>query len=380
MMHDGRIISSDSHVVEPPDTWTGRLPAKYGDRAPRVVQDSDGDWWMVDGVRTNSFQGGAQTGKRFERPDELRPAGRFADVRTGAYDPEQFLADNDLDGVWGSVIYPTEGLSLYQVPDGELLTAIFAAYNDWLAEFCRYAPARLKGIATIHVEDVAAAIAELTRARTLGLVGAMITVGPAETASYDRPEYEPFWAAAQDLEMSLSLHIATFRPSPGIAYEDNRTARPGLIATWDRYVKVSLAHMILSGIFERYPRLRVGSVEHELGWVPFFLDRLDYTYTQRARRPWWHRFKEGLPSDFFRRNVFLSFQEDSLGMRDRELIGVDQMMWGSDYPHTESTFPQSQKLLDRIFAGVSDDERRRITCDNAAALYGFEIEAAIGGR
>ena len=145
-------------------------------------------------------------------------------------------------------------------------------------------------------------------------------------------------------------------------------------------MKVSLAHMILSGIFERYPRLRVGSVEHELGWVPFFLDRLDYTYTQRARRPWWHRFKEGLPSDFFRRNVFLSFQEDSLGMRDRALIGVDQMMWGSDYPHTESTFPQSQKLLDRIFAGVSDDERRRITCDNAAALYGFEIEAAIGGR
>jgi predicted TIM-barrel fold metal-dependent hydrolase len=370
---NGRIVSSDSHVVEPPDTWMGRLPVKYRDRAPRVVQDADGDWWFVDGVRTNSFQGGAQTGKRFDRPDELRPAGRFVDVRPGAYDPKEFLADNDLDGVWGSVIYPTEGLSLYQVPDGELLTAIFAAYNDWLAEFCHYAPARLKGIATIHVEDVPAAIAELTRARTLGLVGAMITVGPAETASYDRPEYEAFWAAAQDLEMPLSLHIATFRPSPDIAYEDNRTARPGLIATWDRYVKVSLAHMILAGVFERYPRLRVGSVEHELGWVPFFLDRLDYTYTQRARRPWWHRFKDGLPSDFFHRNVFLSFQEDALGMRDRELIGVDQMMWGSDYPHTESTFPQSQKLLDRVFAGVADQERRRITCDNVARLYGFDV-------
>src|SRR5919198_1239214 len=319
-MPEARIISSDSHVVEPPDTWKGRLPGKYVDRAPRVVSDADGDWWFVDGVRTNSFQGGAQTGKRFDRPEELRPAGRFADVRRGAYDPHEFLADNELDGVWGSVLYPTEGLSLYQ-----------------------------------------------------GLVGAMITVGPTEAMSYDRPEYEPFWAAAQDLEMPLSLHIATFRPSPGVAYEDNRTARPGLIATWDRYVKVSLAHMILSGVFERYPRLRVGSVEHELGWVPFFLDRLDYTYTQRARRPWWHRFKEGLPSDFFRRNVFLSFQEDALGMRDRELIGIDQMMWGSDYPHTESTFPQSQKLLDRVFAGVPEDERRRITCDNVARLYGFDV-------
>jgi predicted TIM-barrel fold metal-dependent hydrolase len=372
-MSEHIVLSSDSHVVEPPDTWTGRLPKELRERGPRVVQDADGDWWFVDGVRTNSFQGGAQTGKRFDRPEELRPSHRFADVRPGAYDPKEFLADNDLDGVWGSVIYPTEGLSLFQVPDGKLLTAIFAGYNDWLAEFCRYAPARLKGIALIHAEDVAAAVAELTRARGLGLVGAMITVGPSEDASYDRPAYDPLWAAAQDLGMPLSLHIATFRPSPGIAYEDNRTARPGLIATWHRYIEVSLAHMVLAGVFERFPKLRVGSVEHELGWVPFFLDRLDYTYTQRARRPWWYRFKDGLPSDFFRRNVFLSFQEDALGMRDRDLIGVDQMMWGSDYPHTESTFPQSQKLLARVFAGVPDTERRRITCDNVARLYAFDL-------
>jgi predicted TIM-barrel fold metal-dependent hydrolase len=372
-MQNYRILSSDSHVVEPPDTWKGRLPAKYRDREPRVVRDADGDWWFVDGVRTNSFQGGAQTGKRFDRPDELKPSSAFADVRQGGWDPNAFLADNDIDGVWGSVLYPTEGLSLYQVPDGELLTTIFAAYNDWLAEFCTHEPKRLKGIAMIHVEDVPAAINELTRAKKLGLVGGMITVGPAETASYDRPAYDPFWAAAQDLEMPISLHIATFRPAPGIAYEDNRTARPAVIATWDRYMKMSLAHMILSGVFEKFPRLRVGSVEHELGWVPFFLDRLDYTYTQRARRPWWYRFKDGLPSDFFHRNVFLSFQEDAVGIRERHAIGVDQMMWGSDYPHTESTFPQSQKLLDRVFAGVPDDERCRITRDNVARLYGFDL-------
>ena len=172
--------------------------------------------------------------------------------------------------------------------------------------------------------------------------------------------------------MPISLHIATQRAVPGVTYEDNRIARPGIVANWDRYIRMSLAHMVLSGLFERFPRLRVGSVEHELGWVPFFLDRLDYTYTQRARRPSWYRFQDGLPSDFFRRNVFLSFQEDALGMRDRHLIGTDQMMWGSDYPHTESTFPQSQKLLDRIFAGVPDDERRRITRDNVARLYGFD--------
>src|SRR5207237_5860241 len=129
-------------------------------------------------------------------------------------------------------------------------------------------------------------IPELPRAGRLGLVGAMITAGPTEASSYDRPEYEPFWAAAQDLEMPLSLHIATFRPSSAVAYEDNRTARPALIATWDRYMKVSLAHLILSGVFERYPRLRVGSVEHDLGWVPFLLHRPYSPFTTRPRPPW----------------------------------------------------------------------------------------------
>jgi hypothetical protein len=115
-------------------------------------------------------------------------------------------------------------------------------------------------------------------------------------------------------------------------------------------------------------------VEHELSWVPHFLDRIDYTYTQRAPRPWWYRFNtDMLPSDFFRRNIFLSFQEDHLGIRDRALIGVDALMWGSDYPHTEATFPRSRQILERILAGVPEEEQRRITAVNAARLYHFEV-------
>jgi hypothetical protein len=139
-------------------------------------------------------------------------------------------------------------------------------------------------------------------------------------------------------------------------------------------VRLSLGHMIFSGVFERYPGLRVGSVEHELSWIPHFLDRLDYTYTQRAHREGWIRFKnEALPSDFFHRQVFLSFQEDQLGLRDRDLIGVDQLMWGSDYPHTESTFPRSQEILQRILAGVPESERQQMTSANVARLYQFDL-------
>jgi predicted TIM-barrel fold metal-dependent hydrolase len=137
---------------------------------------------------------------------------------------------------------------------------------------------------------------------------------------------------------------------------------------------VSLGHLIFTGVFERYPRLRVGSVEHELSWVPHFLERIDYTYTQRARRDWWYRFKgDLLPSDFFRRNVFLSFQEDHLGIRDRAFIGVDALMWGSDYPHTETTFPRSRQILERILEGVPEDERQKITSTNVARLYQFDL-------
>ena len=117
VMTIAKLLSSDSHIVEPPDLWLERIAAKFRDRAPRVVQEDDGDWWIVDGHRTNSFQGGTQAGKRFENQAALRPAGRFADVRPGAYVPDAHIADNEMDGVYGSVLYPTEGLQLFSVPD-----------------------------------------------------------------------------------------------------------------------------------------------------------------------------------------------------------------------------------------------------------------------
>ena len=370
-----KLLSSDSHIVEPPDLWAARIEAKYRDRAPHVVEERDTDWWFVDGVRTNSFQGGAQAGVRFESQDALRPAARFREVRPGAYLPHEYLRDNDLDGVHGSIIYPTEGLQLFRVPDDALLTAVFHAYNDWLVEFCRADPRRLKGIALINVEDVPAAIAELERTRKAGLAGGMITVYPPEHRSYDHPRYEPFWAAAQDLEAPLSLHIDTDRPAAGTERESMKATRPSPLANADHWVRMSLGHLIFNGVFERHPRLRVGSVEHELSWAPHFLDRLDYTYTQRARREGWYRYRgDARPSDFFHRNVFLSFQEDHLGVRDRALIGVDQLMWGSDYPHTESTFPRSRQILERILDGVPESEQRAITQGNAARLYGFRVE------
>ena len=145
------------------------------------------------------------------------------------------------------MIYPTAGLQLYMVPDLPLLSACFRAYNDWLVDFCQAAPERLRGIAMINVEDVDEAVRELTRARQLGLAGGMITVAPAEDRSYDHTMYEPFWAAAQDLDAPISLHVATNRPTPYSDAESNRTSRASLLANADYWVRVALGHLILEG-------------------------------------------------------------------------------------------------------------------------------------
>jgi predicted TIM-barrel fold metal-dependent hydrolase len=253
------------------------------------------------------------------------------------------------------------------------MSAIFRAYNDWLAEFCRADPARLKGIAMINLDDVGDAIRELERAARLGLSGAMITEYPHEERRYDQAEYERFWAAAAALDMPLSLHTATRRQGR-IRGAGDRTLRDASSrATKAFYPALSLCDVIFSGVFERHRGLTLAVVEFELAWAPHLLSTMDYTYRERHGEAI-YRFKDGmLPSDFFRRNVVLSFQEDAIGIRLRDLIGTDNMMWGSDYPHSESTFPQSRKILAEILEGVPDDEQAKIVGLNTARVYNFDV-------
>ncbi len=370
-MADYRIISSDNHVMEPPDLWVSRIDEKFRDRAPRTHMEDDGEWWYCDGMKiTTGFGfGGAQTGRRFDSPEELTSGDVFENVRPGGYIPEEHIKDMDQDGIDVSIIYPTLGLQLFKVPDGELLTAVFKTYNDWLGEFCRAAPKRLGGIAMINVDDVEVAVAELERCHKLGFIGGMITVYPQEDRRYDSPVYEPLWATAQDLGMPLGLHAATNRFGSG---EGDRTStnRFSVTINFDHYVRMSLTDMIFCGVFERYPKLQIGAVEHEVSWAAHFLDRMDYNYTQRARGVSGYRFKDGmLPSDFFRRNIFLGFQEDGLGIQLRDIIGVDTLQWGSDYPHQESTFPRSREILEEILAECTLEERAKIAGGNAARVY-----------
>jgi predicted TIM-barrel fold metal-dependent hydrolase len=374
------MISSDSHLVEYPTLWEERLPREFRERGPRVVPTADGkEWWYVDGRKTQTHVG-TQAGKRFAKdPSQLVTAASFSEVRPGAYDPALFIKESMDDGIEGSVVYPSEGLVLYSVADSALCSAACRVYNDYAAEFCSYDRARLKGIGLINVDDPGEAGLELRRCRDLGLVGALIPVAPQPSLRYDQDDYEPFWATAAELGMPLSLHTATQRADPrtgaGGVPLDVQNVPARIFVLLDVDVRASLADLIFSGVFERHPGLRVGTVEHELGWIPYFLQQLDYTYTDRPARGSWYRYKDksARPSDFFHSNVFCSFQEDSVGVRERQVIGIDNLMWGSDYPHTESTFPRSREVTAAILNGVTDADKEKILYTNAKALYGFTV-------
>ena len=365
-----RVVSSDNHIMEPPDLWTDRMQPKFKDRGPVMVRENGEDLWYTDGKKTSTSSAASQAGVRFEAPDKLAKADVFENVPLGAYIPEEQVKDMDIDGIDVSIIYPTVGLMLFRVPDSELLTDVFRAYNDWLSEFCQPFPRRLKGIAMVNVDDPQIAVRELERCANIGLAGAMITVYHSESQPYNSPVYDPLWAAAQDLEMPLSFHIATER----LDYDEYSPRVDSMTTSYmcnrDHWVRASLAHLIYTGVFERYPKLQVGTVEHELGWIPYFMERLDYYYTQTAVGINSYRYTEDmLPSDYFRRNVFVGFQEDLSGIRDRHIIGVDLLQWGSDYPHVEGTFPRSREILEEILVDCTEEEKVKIVGGNAARVY-----------
>ena len=373
------MISSDSHIVEPPDLWTERMDAAYRERAPRVVQEEDGDFWHIDGRKSMSFLG-VQTGDRFEKDaTELTTVARFDDVREAAYDPARYVTENRGDGIVGSVIYPSEALLAYSIPDTDLCSATMRAYNDFIAEFCSADPARLKGIGLVNVDDPSEAVTEMKRIRDIGLSGMMITVLPPADRAYDHPMYEDVWSAAVDLDLPISMHVATGRSLLSASTSQTSVQQGVTEAAFylqDHFVRKSIGEMIFSGVFMRHPDLRVGSIEHEVCWAPFFLFQADYVYTDRPVRGDWLRFPDGtLPSDYFKRNVFMSFQEDRVGMRVRDVVGVEGLMWGSDYPHTESTFPRSREITGEILADVPAEEQAMILRDNTARLYGFDLDA-----
>jgi predicted TIM-barrel fold metal-dependent hydrolase len=289
------------------------------------------------------------------------------------------LKDLELDGIAGEVIYPTLGARLYGVIGGDLLSACCRAGNEWLVEHFSTGERRkiFKPVAQLNLDDIETAVAELERCAQYGLSGAMIPTYPGEGREYFRESYDRLWAAAQDMQIPLSFHISSARSGPGqltvFAGDWEKPDAAAFMSTEDYWMRRSVANMIFSGVFEKFPRLKVVIVEHELSWAFYFLDKMDNIYKEYSQTAPLRFKSDRMPSDFFRTNIYLTFQEDLRGVKGLPArIGTDTLMFGSDYPHAESTWPNSRQFLEKLLDDFSPAEKTKLIHDNVARLYGFQ--------
>jgi predicted TIM-barrel fold metal-dependent hydrolase len=358
-----RLISADSHVNEPPDLFVSRVPARLTDRVPRIDRFPEGDAWVIEGARDPiNFGMNACAG---QGPGELQGWVRFEDIRHGGYEPAARLEEMDTDGVDAEVLYPTPRLcqGIVANPDAELHLAMVRAYNDWLSDYVAQAPDRFGGLALLPNCGGAAAAGELDRvAGRPGIRGAVMGCYPNGTLDITA-EDDKAWAALVDHALPLSIHVSLGRTMP----EAHRSSLPGYGRFFD--VPNRIVQMIFSGMFDRFPALQVVCAEVDCGWVPYFKEQVDNNfhrlYTPGATTV------QGLPSEYVERHVSFTYVTDGIGIDNRHLIGVNRILWSSDYPHVSADWPNSWKTIQATFAGVSAPERQAIVAGNAARLYGF---------
>ncbi len=372
------VISADSHITEPPDCYTAHIDPAWRDRAPHVVSDEKrGDMFVVPGMSRPIAMGlVAAAGKPAE---ELTVSGvSFDELHRSGWDSSFRLADQDRDGVSAEVIYPTVGMMICNHPDADFKHATFAAYNRWISEYCSIAPSRLLGCGQTALRSVAEGIDDLQRIVDLGLRGVMMPGEPATLQSdgsgdYDDPMWDPFWEAAIAHGLPLSFHILTSRSS---AFE----ARPrgprinGFLAII-RGIQDIMGTLVYGGVFERHPDLRIVCVEADAGWVPHYMYRMDHAW--KRHRNWMAPgvSLQKLPSEYFAEHIYTTFQDDWTAFRVAEQMNWRRLLWANDFPHSDSTWPWSQEMLDEHTKHLTDEMTQAILSGNAAELYRIDLDA-----
>jgi predicted TIM-barrel fold metal-dependent hydrolase len=303
-------------------------------------------------------------------PEQMQGWVRFEDMRRGGYDPSARLDEMARDGVDAEVLYPTPRLAnaIVANPDPVYHLAMIRAYNDWLSEYVEYAPARFGGLAIVPNRGAKEAAEEIRRMQGRpGLRGFMMGCYPNGTLT-PTAEDDVIWERLQDMGLPIHIHVALTQEMPAA----HKAKLPG----WGRIFDVGnrMIDMIFAGIFDRFPGLRVVVAEVDCGWVPYVKEQMDNNYERLEPRS---RFGlAGPPSRYIERHFHFGYITDQLGLDLRHRIGVERILWSSDYPHISSDWPNSRRTIDAAFSGVPIDEKELILAGNAMRLYGFENDPA----
>ena len=380
------LLSADSHLEIAPDRWTDRVPAKHRDRAPRRIKLANGGDGVVVENRNLYVLGLAITPARHE---DARLSGVSYDTGEGAGPPERRLKEQDMDGVNGEVMFTSAGNFLFWrgIKSDEAYASVIHAYNEFLVEeYCAAAPDRLMAMGLIPITNINDAIAELEYCKKGGLKGVALGVFPSGKG-LPTPEDDRFWAAALDMEMPLTIHVGFIgRTGPSFKYEkipeDISPFGSDPVGAMGRFggdACMPAIQMMMAGVFDRFPKMRIYTAETMVGWLPYFLDQLDDNW--RRDRYWMANyfdiksFKREKPSEYIREHCLWGFINDPYGVKVRHDIGIDKMLWASDFPHSASDWPNSHEVLDQMFANVDEEERYQITVGNAVDFFHLDNEA-----
>jgi predicted TIM-barrel fold metal-dependent hydrolase len=378
-----QVISGDGHLEIPPEPWLKHVPEQYRDRAPRLVKLEDGgEAWLTEGLPLMqngvNLTGGApihHTNESYWKPD--------GSPRPGTGGPEQRLAEQDQDGIDAEVLYPPvfAGRFIEKIVDRRVYLALVRAYNDFVAEYCSVAPDRLIGNGIIPATGIEDSLAELKRCKELGLRAVAPAKFPNGSDLLQPEEDDRFWELALNLEMPLSPHftigqrnppahdltVAGARQTPDLARNLAGTT-PGPI--W------AICQFIASGTLNRFPDLRFYVAETNASWMPSTLFFMDDKWSLQTHVYPGHQLKMR-PSEYIAKHFYFGIVRDPLALKHREDLPAENLMWGSDFPHSVGSFPKSRYWLDVIFDDVPLSLRRKIMLENPAHFFGLDLDADI---
>ncbi len=381
LFHDFRsidypVIDADAHVQEPADLWTNNAPASLKDRVPRVTHTEQGDFWLFDENKPpEAVSFTVSAGKSYL--DYSPTGGSYATMRPGMWQTEARLADMAIDGIYAQVLYPSvtlKGAGTYS-DDRELQLYCVRRYNEWLAqEFCRDSGGRLLAQAIIPTTGISDAIAELEWAIDNGHKGAVISRMPSGNYDFSE-EDEAFFARCCETNMPVVIHIGSFLRSKGGGGSGKRPdfknlaflGAAGAIKAGSHTIPV-VSDLLFSGMFRKFPQLKIVLVEANIGWIPTLLEQCDDMFYR-------YRFfteasgKMGMPSEIFHRNFWATFLIDTVGMDLRHRLNTSHIMWSTDFPHTASNWPNSRLVAERQFQGLPRAQVKQFLHSNCKALY-----------
>ena len=373
-INDLILISVDDHLVEPPDMFVDHIPAKYADRAPKVVRTDDGaDVWVFEGAVIPNVGLNAVAG----RPKEeygIEPTA-FDEMRRGCFDVHERVKDMSAAGVLGSMNFPSfpgfSGRLFSAIPDKDLALAVIRAYNDWHVDtWCGAYPDRFIPNPLPVLWDAELAAQEVRRLAKKGVHSVTFTENPAALGypSYHNDFWDPFWTAVSDENVVVSVHLGS---SGQLAFTAPDAPVDVMITLQPMNICSAAADILWSRVIKQFPSIRFALTEGGTGWIPYFMERLDRTYDMH--RAWTGQdFGDRLPSEVFREHFLTCFIVDPVGVEMRNKIGIDSVCWELDYPHSDSSWPNPAESLLQVAGNVPADELAKMTHENAMRWYSFD--------